>query len=439
MKLDDWQREDVHQLINRERSLLVEPIGSGKTVIVGGFLHVLFKSAQVERGVVVCGGSLCEQWKESLHAQLGWAPVITDGKKLNKWETLYITSYQAFRARADKFAQYQPQVFIIDEVTVIKNIDSKLSQVARQVSQPCRWVVGATDSIVEKSPRDVLSALTFVNLSLSYEAMLPVYVGMRYDAKWDRYREFPQEIEQLKRIVVKEVVSGMTGFELYPNIKLELLGLDMPPDMAGVYQAKSDELYAIQDYSHHVTNNRAYGVLSRSCTGGRDGPKLTWICADGRIDQPTIYVCAWKKSIKVVADALKEKGRRVLVWTGDTTPARRERHLPALRSGRYDDLVMTFVGSHGLNLQCFGRMVFVEVQPNVERVRETIGRIFRRNSPHSVIEVVWLYTKNTIEESVSGKLRRELSLLSSILGRKLDPLGMESDKVINAEQNVQPD
>ena len=223
--------------------------------------------------------------------------------------------------------------------------------------------------------------------------------------------------------------------------------LDLPPK---VYQQAYFDLAPAQ--------RRAYGLMKEECRIVLDGQEtpvrrlgaLTklqqitsgFVLLDGEVlrppqladnprldallelveddDAPMIVWARFREELRVIADALRKAGRRVVEYHGGVSAAEREAAVDAMQGGEADCFVgQPQAGGIGLTLTRAEWTVYYSNDFNLETRIQSEDRNHRKGTTASV-RYVDLIARNTIDEAITRSLQRKERLGATLLGdRKL--------------------
>jgi ERCC4-related helicase len=141
-------------------------------------------------------------------------------------------------------------------------------------------------------------------------------------------------------------------------------------------------------------------------------------------------------------------GRKVACYSGDGgqirdtagfwTACTKEQIKQHLKSGMIDLLVCTDAAAEGLNLQFCGAMVNYDLPWNPMKVEQRIGRIDRIGQKHSIIRVINLAYKETVEADVYFAVGSRIKLFEGLVGR-LQPILSQLPKQFETVTLKKPD
>jgi len=169
-----YQWEGIKFLVEREKALLGDDMGTGKTVQSALACRLLFQRGAIKKALILCPLSVLAQWDRELER---WAPslqtTVVRGLPSYRevcWRTpahIWITTYDTLRQDIDHLAEKnrcQFDLVILDEAQKIKNPSSGVSQAVRRLDAQYRWALSGTP--IENDISDLRSIFSFLKPGL---------------------------------------------------------------------------------------------------------------------------------------------------------------------------------------------------------------------------------------------------------------------------------
>jgi len=163
--------------------------------------------------------------------------------------------------------------------------------------------------------------------------------------------------------------------------------------------------------------------------GGLDTKRdrlISWVkqvTADGR---SVLVFTSYADTLIYLRDALAGAvGGNVASYSGDGgavrvdgqwSSASKEQVTKALQAGKVRVLVCTDAASEGLNLQAAGALINFDLPWNPSKVEQRIGRVDRIGQALSVLPIVNLYLKDSIDQQVYRALNARCGLFETFVG-----------------------
>lgn len=370
-----------------------------------------------------------------------------------------IITEKAF-AFASRFLNATRAMIAVDESTRIKNHSAKRSERARQLRALAEYARIASGRPNPQSPLDFFGQMEFLRSGLlgtsSYRAFVAEYaelVDMDSYAMKTIISKNPKAA--FAQIVAKDEVTGEPRFRnlgklqkliaphAYRVLKRDCLDL---PDK--VYQQSYFELapaqrkaYALMDEEQRIlldgqeTPVRRLGAMTKlqQITSGfvlldgqvlrppqlKDNPRLDALLELVEDDDAPVIVWArFREELRVIAEALRAAGRRVVEYHGGTGHKEREEAVDAFQRGDADAFVgQPQAGGIGLTLTRAEWTVYYSNDFNLETRLQSEDRNHRIGTKKSV-RYVDLIAANTLDEAITRSLQRKERLGAVLLGDK---------------------
>ncbi|KAJ1326511.1 DNA excision repair protein ERCC-6-like 2 [Microdochium nivale] len=222
--LRDYQIEGVrflhHLFVYQRGGILGDDMGLGKTVQVAAFLTAAFgKSGDIRdakrmrkfrrsrddwypRALIICPGSLTQNWKNELNRWGWWATDLYHGPdkdgvlgsaRAGRLEVM-ITTYGTYKNHCDQINRVQWDVVIADECHAIKEITAGITVAMNQINALCR--IGLTGTAIQNKYEEFWTLLNWTNPGQfgtieewKRSISRPLTVGQSHDATVHQLRE----------------------------------------------------------------------------------------------------------------------------------------------------------------------------------------------------------------------------------------------------------
>ncbi|CCC10792.1 hypothetical protein SMACR_04371 [Sordaria macrospora] len=258
--LRDYQVEGVkflHQKFVYQRGcILGDDMGLGKTVQVAAFLTVAFGKTGDERDakrmrkmrragdlwyprvIIVCPGSLIQNWKNELNRWGWWHVDIYHGS--NREDVLQsanagrlevmITTYDTYRNCHEAVNTVEWDCVVADECHVLKNNVSETTRAMDKINAMCR--IGLTGTAIQNRYEELWTLLNWTN---------PGYFGTR--AEWNESITKPLTAGQSHDATLKQLsIARTTAKKLVQNLLPEFFLRRMKSLIAHQLPKKSDKV-----------------------------------------------------------------------------------------------------------------------------------------------------------------------------------------------------
>lgn len=177
---------------------------------------------------------------------------------------------------------------------------------------------------------------------------------------------------------------------------------------ASVTDMSGQILKILKKYKHMRDNDSKYLKLTE---------KLSEIpCAK------VLLFAQFKATARYLTERLNSDGYQSLVMTGDTPKEDREELIERFRTDEdLRVLVMTEVGTEGIDLQFCNTVVNYDLPWNPMRIEQRIGRVDRIAQEKNHVNIINLVVKGTIDERVLIRLYERIRLFEESIG-PLEPI-----------------
>jgi SNF2 family DNA or RNA helicase len=418
--LRPYQDEAADFLYERDRAMILAPVGAGKTAITLTAMQDMLAAGVVKRFLVLAPKRVCtDVWPVE---QLKWAPnvplAVAVGTPKQRMAALR-SDAQIVVSNYDNIATLPTASFdaiVFDELTRLKNPSGARFKALKIDHINIRW--GLTGSFTSNGLEDVFGQCKIVDQALLGRSkgafMQQYFVLINKDfGEWaPRVGSLANVMERIKPATyvldagdykdklpplnVVEVRCDLDDREPYEKMKKDFQALDVTAINAGVVTGKLQQMASGFVYDTRRTASEIAGRFDSTQTA-------VWFSAHkfDRLEElinenqhaNTILVYQYQEE-------LAELKRRFSVVTLDD-----DRAIERWNDGKVRLLaVHPKSAGHGLNLQFGGcHMVFLSLPWSLELYEQTVGRLHRSGQAHAV----WVYvmmTNKTIDEKIWGAL-----------------------------------
>jgi len=420
MKLRSYQNEAADFLYERDRAMILAPVGAGKTAITLTAMQDMLAAGVVKRFLVLAPKRVCtDVWPVE---QPKWAPnvplAVAVGTPKQRLAALR-SDAQIVVSNYDNIATLPTASFdaiVFDELTRLKNPSGARFKALKIDHINIRW--GLTGSFTSNGLEDVFGQCKIVDQALLGRSkgafMQQYFVLINKDfGEWaPRVGSLAKVMERIKPATyvldagdykdklpplhVVEVRCDLDDREPYEKMRKDFQALDVTAINAGVVTGKLQQMASGFVYDTRRTASEKAGRFDSTQTA-------VWFSAhkfdrlqellDENQHANTIIVYQYQEE-------LAELKRRFTVTTLDDVDA-----IKRWNDGKVRLLaVHPKSAGHGLNLQFGGcHMVFLSLPWSLELYEQTVGRLHRSGQAHAV----WVYvmmTNKTIDEKIWGAL-----------------------------------
>jgi SNF2 family DNA or RNA helicase len=420
MQLRPYQDEAADFLYERDRAMILAPVGAGKTAITLTAMQDMLAAGVAKRFLVLAPKRVCtDVWPVE---QLKWAPnvplAVAVGTPKQRLAALR-SDAQIVVSNYDNIATLPTASFdaiVFDELTRLKNPSGARFKALKIDHINIRW--GLTGSFTSNGLEDVFGQCKIVDQALFGRSkgafMQQYFVLINKDfGEWaPRVGSLAQVMARIKPATyvldagdykdklpplhVVEVRCDLDDREPYEKMKKDFQALDVTAINAGVVTGKLQQMASGFVYDTRRTASEIPGRFDSTQTAvwfsSHKFDRLEELLDENQ-HANTILVYQYQEE-------LAEIQRRFKVTTLDDANA-----ITRWNKGEVRLLaVHPKSAGHGLNLQFGGcHMVFLSLPWSLELYEQTVGRLHRSGQAHAV----WVYvmmTNKTIDEKIWGAL-----------------------------------
>jgi SNF2 family DNA or RNA helicase len=418
--LRPYQDEAADFLYERDRAMILAPVGAGKTAITLTAMQDMLADGVAKRFLVLAPKRVCtDVWPVE---QLKWAPnvplAVAVGTPKQRMAALR-SDAQIVVSNYDNIATLPTASFdaiVFDELTRLKNPSGARFKALKIDHINIRW--GLTGSFTSNGLEDVFGQCKIVDQALLGRSkgafMQQYFVLINKDfGEWaPRVGSLAKVMERIKPATyvldagdykdklpplhVVEVRCDLDDREPYEKMKKDFQALDVTAINAGVVTGKLQQMASGFVYDTRRTASEIPSRFDSTQTAvwfsSHKFDRLEELLDENQ-HANTILVYQYQEE-------LAEIKRRFTVTTLDDVDA-----IERWNDGKVRLLaVHPKSAGHGLNLQFGGcHMVFLSLPWSLELYEQTVGRLHRSGQAHAV----WVYvmmTNKTIDEKIWGAL-----------------------------------
>ncbi len=425
MQLRPYQDEAADFLYERDRAMILAPVGAGKTAITLTAMQDMLANGVVKRFLVLAPKRVCtDVWPIE---QPKWAPDVplavavgTPKERtaaLRSKAQIVVSNYDNIQWLAEQALDFDAIVF--DELTRLKNPSGTRFKSLLKIIDPMvvRW--GLTGSFTSNGLEDVFGQCKIVDQSLlgrSKGAFMQQYfvlinkefgewaprvgalAGVMARLKPATYvLEAGEYADKLPPLHVIEVRCDLDDRKPYEKMKADFQALGITAINAGVVTGKLQQMASGFVYDTRKTASDIPGKFIVTQTP-------VWFSSH-KFDRLEELLNENQRANTIIAYTYQEelaelKRRYPHAQTLDDKDA-----IQRWNEGRIELLLVhPKSAGHGLNLQFGGcKIIFLSLPWSLELYEQTVGRLHRSGQKHDV----WCYvmlTNKTIDEKIWGAL-----------------------------------
>jgi SNF2 family DNA or RNA helicase len=398
--------------------LIADGVGVGKTVSASYIAS--YTSAVAHRpAIIVCPPALVPKWIEELRTKFSASsyPIrstedLMTAKEesahlLGRMPPAYVMS-NSIITRLDLRNIPPPSSIIFDEIHNYRNKDTASFSAAIQLSKRARFRVGLTATPINNSLEDLTSELNILLPVFSWDA-----INATIDELWAHNRE------KVTTPFVTRFTKDRLGMH-FARRKVFSTTVNYPSSyISSVRQAvdrKTSTQGSIYEKITYFRMAASSPYAFRKVMGLDDlkvalDPKLenlVQILRSDAIGQWLIF-CEFEETVNYLEQNLTEWNTFKI--SGSTPMFDRPGIIKGFRSTPRSVLIMTSVGSEGLDFQFCHALVNYDLHWNPMRIEQRIGRIDRIGQAKNEIMIFNLIVSGGIDERIIRVMRRKLGLI----------------------------
>src|SRR5580700_6022720 len=254
------------------RFLLADDPGAGKTIMAGLFIKELIARGDLQRCLVVCPGSLAEQWQDELYRRFHLPFEILTNDKLEAART------------GNWFSETNLVIARLDKLSRNEDVQQKLS------AQDCRWDLIVCDEAHKMSATyfggeikftkryrlgQLLSGLTrhFLLMTATphngkeedFQLFMALLDGDRFEGRF-RDGAHVADVSDLMRRMVKETLLKFDGTPLFPERIAYTVPYKLSDAEAHLYKAVTDYVTEEFNRAEALQNDKRAGTVGFALT-----------------------------------------------------------------------------------------------------------------------------------------------------------------------------
>jgi SNF2 family DNA or RNA helicase len=403
--------------------LVTDGVGVGKTISAG---YVVYHQAHIERKptLLVCPPILVDKWKMEMSHRFdleirdattneGFELMFDELNSGVKWDIgpIYICSYSLL-SRSDSLQVPSLGLVIYDEIHSVRNAETKSFINAKTISSNAKYKMGLSATPINNKIEDLASILSVLipslNVGNANELVNDIWESPLIDSFSSMATRFLKEEiseEFTKRSVHTEVIEYPEEYTILVNQLIENL----------MSQRGSTSFFErIIFYRLASSSPKAFfkSFNSNQEEIQFEDPKLNRLTKllDSKKDERWLIFTEFKETAAYIEKSVDN--RIILVLSGDKTREEREAIANIFRSEPNCIMVMTPVGSEGLDFQFCSNLVNYDLHWNPMKIEQRIGRIDRIGQEKDTIFIHNFVAKGGIDEKVLEVIGGKLGLVS---------------------------
>jgi len=430
-KLRPYQVQAADFLYERDRAMVLAPVGAGKTAITLTAIDGMLYELHARRFLVLAPKRVCTdvwpieapKWAEYHTVAVAVGTPAQRKQALESDAKIVVINYDNIQWLAEQdLSSFDGIVF--DELTKLKNPSGARFKALHKVIDQfnIRW--GLTGSFTSNGLEDVFGQCKIIDQKLlgrSKGAFMQQYFSLNTYAGFDDWTPLPGALERVMQRIKPATFVLEPGEYKDKLPPCHVVQIDVQLNDREPYEAMKRDFVVQFPNAQAIAQNAAVVTqkLQQMSSGFVYSPEPVWFsphkfdALDDLLSENqranTILVYQYKEEL----DELKRRYRNLTVLDDpDAIERWNAGNVPLLA-------VHPKSAGHGLNLQFGGcHMVFLSLPWSLELFEQTVGRLHRSGQQRDV----WVYammTKDTVDERIWTALHDK---------RKLSDIAMEALK-----------
>lgn len=428
-ELKEFQKESLAFLLHNPRSILADPIGTGKTAVSLAWLCSLNTFPPY---LIVVPPHMLKQWKGEIAKFLGEKTSVHIIQGLKPYSLpaseIYIIHYLLLRGWKNYLPKFGFTACIFDEIQDLRRAESDKYSVASLISDSVDYIIGPTGTLIYNYG---IEAYNIVNI-IDYHCLGDKDSFTRewctaYSSDIVKDPELLGEYLKSEGLMIRHKIEDVLS-ELPPKRRI-IQNID-------VDEAKFDELIApVIDQAKRIESIKEAFERGRQSMKAMDETRMITGISKAH------YVCAFVKT-------LLEAGEKVLLFgyhhaVMDIYMNELKEYFPVMISGRQDAktkdeaqkafmnedtdiIIMSLRSGTGLNLQRARCVVFGELDWSPAILTQCEGRAYRLGQKNSVL-CYYLTCNAGTDQTMMETLGLKTSQFLGIMGDRGET---EEDKML---------
>lgn len=444
------QKVGISWLYLRERGILADVMGTGKTNQIFGLLALLKQRGELGgRALIVCQTPAAAQW---LKEAARWVPGIhvegalsgmTKQQRIKRysqnWE-VFVVGYHLAMQDLRILEKLAPDILVVDDVDPILNHANRTHRMLAMLSNYARRSIVINATIVQMRLQqlhaagmltdgiDIFGSLNrFENRYIRKDPVTVYNYAKGTKSVQLQVTGFKNMLELKEKVTPMILQRKYTDLddihmpalmppqdvwlELYPEQRKRYQELQASVKEMVIHKAEGSEIKALDARLKVGYGQRICAGLP--ALGEPDGPqasvKLDWLTHALKTEWTSEKVVVFIQNLATIEafeNRLEAAGiQSAKIWGREASATVREAEVERFRDDPNCRVLMgTAAIERSLNLQCSNIMVFVDLFLNPARVAQTVGRVRRVGSNFDRVFVFNLLTTNTQEERYKAVL-----------------------------------
>jgi ERCC4-related helicase len=399
--------------------MIADGVGAGKT-ISASYIMEFARAKGKKPGFVVCSPTMIPKWLFELHSKfnatatpirsmedLETAKDESTHRSAERRQPIYVMSNAIlFKATRDNYPESSVTVF--DEIHTYRNPDTQWFKGCLELANVSQIRIGLSATPINNTLEDLAAEIAILLARYDTDT-----VSAAVNDLWNTDRD------ALTGAVITRFTKDKLGLH-FADRKIDSVTISYPSDyvrsVVAAINKKTDNGTMLEQITYYRIAASGPWAFWTSMGDKRKrdqtDPKadaLEKVLEDKTITHWLVF-CEFAETVEFLSHKIVASPTYVL--TGDTPMFDRQPLVESFRNSSRAVLLLTSVGSEGLDLQFCGGLVNYDLHWNPMKLEQRIGRIDRIGQERKSIRIVNLHVLNSIDERVLSVIRRKLQTIS---------------------------
>lgn len=435
MELHDFQKRAIQKFFSTQRLLVAHPTGAGKTLtaleIVKHFKNkvLIITPANLRDNIIETNN------KFKLNLDL---KIILKKNEIDL-DKICIISYDFLRNNISIILQYYFDLIVADEIHHCKNRNSLNYKLAMKISNKCKYFLGLSGSpfqnnidefwniiniIIGEEKNTIFSSLVLYKWDYRNANVFKKIMNMFFfknpilgPVKDIRDKEkFYKILSPYIDLVNEEEINQITD---RPNFKIKIINVDMTKEEWNNYNIalqKVDKILLNRIKNGKIGEFELIKILNKLSAARQVLLAPDYIFSKSEYssvskkiktvveeiensdNQCIVFTNFVEFGAKLLFDYMLKKNISCQLYTGETKKNNRKKILDEFKNNKLKCLIVSQVGSEGLDIPEAKKIIILEPHFNPEVIKQRYGRALRINSNFNLVDIYFYFSKGPNNE-----------------------------------------
>ncbi len=401
--------------------LVCDGVGVGKTISAGYTIY--HQSRVIKKPVlIVCPPILVDKWSLEMRSKFGLScsratnddtfQLMNEEIMFNhKWDEgpIYITTFSSL-SRLKKHISPNFGLVVVDEIHNIRNPKTKAFPALKVLCSNSDYRLGLSATPINNSISDLAAIFAVLLPQYSFQQLDQLFTDLWGLKSLDcissvvtRFMKEQISSDFTKRRIHNKIIEYPKE---YNSLVDEIVGTRYPSVSKGSLQTISTlRMSSSSPYAFYSSFNIPFP---------KDlvDPKLDYLLEmiEKKPDERWLIFSEFKKTAEYISKNIPD--RLILSMSGESSIEEREAYTYLFQKEESSIMIMTPVGSEGLDFQICSNLVNYDLHWNPMRIEQRIGRIDRIGQKKKSIDIYNFNVRGSIDDKVFEVIRNKLALVN---------------------------